>query len=168
MRLDRMLIAVPLIGGALLTGTAFAHGVGVSPTVRDTVYSGSGSGSESQSQPRCQHNGVSYNKQGHANCGLHKGWGGDAGAASGEPTSPDAPGTVGSTDSGTHGHKADHASGKGGRSADHRPAGSHGRPASPGKSGSHGPAGTHGSPTTRHGSGTHGHGGGKGHAKHGG
>jgi len=38
MRLDRVLIAVPLLGGALLTGTAFAQGLGVNPSVRDVVY----------------------------------------------------------------------------------------------------------------------------------
>ena len=61
-------------------------------TVRDGVYQ------------QCVHNGVSFNKQGHANCGLHLGWshqqttGGDESsgdsqtgdAATATPTSSDA------------------------------------------------------------------------------
>jgi hypothetical protein len=62
MRLDRLVIAVPVIVGALATGTAYGYGIGIHPTVRDAVY------------PVCAHNGVHFNKQGHANCGLHKGW----------------------------------------------------------------------------------------------
>ena len=34
-------------------------------TLRDSVYQ------------TCQHNGVHFNKQGHANCGLHRGWSND-------------------------------------------------------------------------------------------
>jgi hypothetical protein len=163
MRLDRALIAVPLVGGLLVTGTAFAHGVGISPTVRDTVYPG-------HSQNTCRQNGVHTNKQGHANCGLHKGWSQDEGAAGGAPSGTDTPSSAASSSAPAGGDEAGHSAVKGGRSADHRPSGTHGksgahgRPTSPGKSGSHRPSGTHGSPTTR----GHGQGGGKGHAKHGG
>ena len=52
-------------------------------TVRDTVYQ------------TCQHNGVHFNKQGHANCGLHKGWSDDPTTATG-----DEPGDQPTTESG--------------------------------------------------------------------
>jgi hypothetical protein len=121
MRLDRILIAVPLIGGALLTGSAAAHVIGISPTVRDFVYPASPA-----SVQRCQHNGVHYNKQGHANCGLHKGWGGDT-TDTNSTTDTTAPQT-------THGHAhRGNESPTHGRSTTHGNSGTHG----PGHSGGH-------------------------------
>jgi hypothetical protein len=172
MRLDRILIAVPVLGGALLTGTAFAHGVGISTSVRDTVYPGA----RDTAGPACVHNGVHYNKQGHANCGLHKGWS-DEGSQPGEPGGSDQPAAdapaadtaAADTPAGaTHGHKADHAATKGGRSADHRPSGAHGKSGSHGKSGTHGKSGSHGKSGTHGASGTHGTSGTHGHGKRGG
>lgn len=67
---------VPVLVALLATGTAYGYGIGIHPTVRDSVY------------PVCAHNGVHFNKQGHANCGLHKGWAtaGTTTAASTGPT----------------------------------------------------------------------------------
>ncbi|HUZ84246.1 MAG TPA: hypothetical protein VMU66_06095 [Gaiellales bacterium] len=88
MRLDRLVIAVPVLTAALATGTAYGYGIGIHPTVRDTVY------------PVCAHNGVHFNKQGHPNCGLHRGWSESGSAAvpgstagSGPVTEPGRPGT---------------------------------------------------------------------------
>ena len=108
MRLDRLVIAVPVLVALLATGTAYGYGIGIHPTVRDTVY------------PVCAHNGVHFNKQGHANCGLHRGWAtassaGDSATAPPTPaTHPAHPGKPGHTSngnrhggvghSGTHGH----------------------------------------------------------------
>ena len=81
MRLDRLVIGVPVLIGALAVGSAYGYGIGIRPSVRDTVY------------PVCAHNGVHFNKQGHANCGLHKGWSitsPTAPPAAGAPTSPPA------------------------------------------------------------------------------
>jgi hypothetical protein len=60
-QLNRFIVVVPVVGGLLLAGTAMAR-MQPAETIRDAVY------------PVCQHNGVHFNKQGHANCGLHKGW----------------------------------------------------------------------------------------------
>ena len=133
MRLDRMLLAVPVLAGAVLTGTALAHPSG-SPSVRDGVYQ------------TCAHNGVHFNKQGHPNCGLHKGW-------SEEPAPPGDTGETG--DTADTGEVVTAPSGSG--TAPH--SGEHGQKAGHGKSGEHGgKSGTHGH--------SGGHGGGKGHSKH--
>jgi hypothetical protein len=55
------MVVLPVLAGLVVTGTALAH-VASGTSVRDSVYQ------------TCAHNGVSFNKQGHANCGLHKGW----------------------------------------------------------------------------------------------
>jgi hypothetical protein len=54
-------VVLPVLAGLVVTGTALAH-VASGTSVRDSVYQ------------TCAHNGVHFNKQGHANCGLHKGW----------------------------------------------------------------------------------------------
>ena len=61
MSINRIILVVPVIAGLMLAGTAFARML-PAETVRDSAY------------PACVHNGVHFNKQGHANCGLHKGW----------------------------------------------------------------------------------------------
>ena len=61
MSISRWIVIVPVLVGFAVTGTAVARML-PRETVRDTVYQ------------TCQHNGVHFNKQGHANCGLHKGW----------------------------------------------------------------------------------------------
>src|SRR5205085_3416815 len=87
--------------GLVVTGTAVAHML-PRETVRDTV-----------DQP-CQHNGVHFNKPGHANCGLHKGWSDDPTTSTGdEPGSQprDQPTTESGGSAGhapKHGGKADH------------------------------------------------------------
>jgi hypothetical protein len=60
-QLKRVLFVLPVFAGLLLAGTAMARML-PAETVRDAVYQ------------TCKHNGVHFNKQGHANCGLHKGW----------------------------------------------------------------------------------------------
>jgi hypothetical protein len=126
MRMDRMLLAVPIVAGALATGTAFAHPAGAVRTVRDAVY------------PSCQHNGVHFNKAGHANCGLHKGWGG--GSTGGGATSAGDTSTADSGSGGpaTHGHHGG-GSHKGGAAPTH---GRHSNGA--GAQHGHGAAGHHG------------------------
>jgi hypothetical protein len=150
MSISRWIVVVPMLVGLAVTGTAVARML-PRETVRDTVYQ------------TCQHNGVHFNKQGHANCGLHKGWSDDPTTSTGdEPGSQ--PGDQPTTESGgsaghapKHGAKADHGKGHGHHGATtsgHR----HG-----GKSATHG---GHGHSTT-HGGG-HGHAGGQGHShKHG-
>jgi hypothetical protein len=61
MSISRWIVVVPVLVGFAVTGSAVARML-PAETVRDTVYQ------------TCQHNGVHFNKQGHANCGLHKGW----------------------------------------------------------------------------------------------
>jgi len=151
MSISRWIVVVPVLVGLAVTGTAVAHML-PRETVRDTVYQ------------TCQHNGVHFNKQGHANCGLHKGWSDDPTTSTGdEPGSQ--PGDQPTTESGgsvghapKHGGKVDHGKGHGHHGATTSGHG-HG-----GKSATHG--GGHGHSTT-HGGG-HGHGGGQGHShKHG-
>jgi len=75
MSVSRLLMIVPVLAGLVVTGTAVARMM-PAESVRDSVYQ------------TCAHNGVHFNKQGHANCGLHKGWSQDAPA-----TEPDQPAT---------------------------------------------------------------------------
>ena len=151
MSISRWIVIVPVLVGFAVTGTAVARML-PRETVRDTVYQ------------TCQHNGVHFNKQGHANCGLHKGWSEDPTTSTGdEPGSQ--PGDQPTTESGgsaghapKHGGKVDHGKGHGHHGATTSGHG-HG-----GKSATHG--GGHGHSTTR--GGGHGHGGGQGHShKHG-
>jgi len=107
MTVSRLLVAVPVLAGLVVTGSAVARMM-PAESVRDSVYQ------------TCAHNGVHFNKQGHANCGLHKGWSQDEPAT--EPGQPvgDA-GTADATTAGDrgkghakHGHpshpsKADHS-----------------------------------------------------------
>jgi len=101
MSISRWIVIVPVLVGFAVTGTAVARML-PRETVRDTVYQ------------TCQHNGVHFNKQGHANCGLHKGWSDDPTTSTGdEPGSQ--PGDQPTTESGgsashapNHGGKADH------------------------------------------------------------
>jgi hypothetical protein len=60
-KINRIIVVLPLVAGLILAGTALARML-PAETVRDSAY------------PACKHNGVHFNKQGHANCGLHKGW----------------------------------------------------------------------------------------------
>ena len=151
MSISRWIVVVPVLVGLAVTGSAVARMM-PAQTVRDTVYQ------------TCQHNGVHFNKQGHANCGLHKGWSDDPTTSTGdEPGSQ--PGDQPTTESGgraghapKHGGKVDHGKGHSHHGATTSGHG-HG-----GKSATHG--GGHGHSTT-HGGG-HGHAGGQGHShKHG-
>jgi hypothetical protein len=153
MSISRWIVVVPMLVGLAVTGSAVARMM-PAQTVRDTVYQ------------TCQHNGVHFNKQGHANCGLHNGWSNDPTTATGdEPGSqPDDQPTTESGGAGhapKHGDKAGHGKGHGhngattssghghgGGKADHGKAG-HGN-------GGHGHATTHG--------GGHSHAGGHGHS----
>jgi len=152
MSISRWIVVVPVLVGLAVTGSAVARMM-PAQTVRDTVYQ------------TCQHNGVHFNKQGHANCGLHKGWSDDPTTSTGdEPGSQ--PGDQPTTESGgsaghapKHGGKADHGKGHG-----HNGAMTSGHGHGGGKSAMHG--GGHGHSTT-HGGG-HGHAGGQRHShKHG-
>jgi hypothetical protein len=138
MSINRFLVVLPLLAGLVLAGTAVARMMPVQ-TVRDSVYQ------------TCAHNGVHFNKQGHANCGLHLGWS-DTGSTEGstdstggsEPGDEGDQGQTSTGDAGTshgggHGH-AHHA----------KPAHSHKSP--------HGHSGT----TVQHGH--SGHAGGHGHS----
>jgi hypothetical protein len=137
MSISRWIVVVPVLVGLAVTGSAVAQML-PRETVRDTVYQ------------TCQHNGVHFNKQGHANCGLHKGWSNDPTTATG-----DEPGDGPATESGgSAGHAPKH-----GDKAKHGDTAGHGN--GRGKGHSH-----HGD-TTRGGSSGHGHGGGK-SATHGG
>jgi hypothetical protein len=84
MSVNRLMVVVPLMAGLVVTGSAVARMM-PAQSVRDSVYQ------------TCAHNGVHFNKQGHANCGLHKGW------SQGEPgstTTSDQPtGTAGTSGS---------------------------------------------------------------------
>jgi hypothetical protein len=133
----RVLLVLPLLAGLLITGTAVAQMM-PRDTVRDSVYQTGASG-----HPACVHNGVHFNKQGHPNCGLHKGWGN--GGSTGDEGTTTASG-------GGHGHP--------GGGHESNGAGGHG------KGGGHGHAGTnhahggqgHGHSGESHGnSGSHGH-----------
>jgi hypothetical protein len=140
MSVNRLMVVVPLMAGLVVTGSAVARMM-PAQSVRDSVYQ------------TCAHNGVHFNKQGHANCGLHKGW------SQGEPgstTTSDQP----TGDAGTSGDSS--TAGNGGHAT-------HVHPSKPVHvAGTHG-AKTHGAKT--HSAKTHGakaHGGGKSsHNKHG-
>ena len=96
------MMVVPVLAGLVVTGTAVARMM-PAESVRDSVYQ------------TCAHNGVHFNKQGHANCGLHKGWSQDDPAT--EPDQPATePGTGDTGDTGdttvtesTSGHGKGHA-----------------------------------------------------------
>lgn len=146
MSINRVIVVLPVLAGLALTGTAVARMMPVQ-TVRDSVYQ------------TCAHNGVHFNKQGHANCGLHKGWS-DQGSTEGS-TQGSEPGdqgdqgqTQGSGDSGTRhgalttGHGRGHGHG-------HHTQAAHAH-------GSHGH--THGTAVHGHSGSSHGHG--KGHSQH--
>jgi len=148
MSISRWIVVVPVLVGLAVTGSAVARMM-PRQTVRDTVYQ------------TCQHNGVHFNKQGHANCGLHKGWSDDPTTATGDEPGSE-PGDGPATESGgsaghahKHGGKSDHGKGHG-----HHGATTSGHGHGGGKSGTHG--GGHGHSTT-HGGG-HGHGGGQRHS----
>lgn len=140
MSISRWIVVVPVLVGLAVTGSAVARMM-PRQTVRDTVYQ------------TCQHNGVHFNKQGHANCGLHKGWSDDPTTSTDdEPGSQ--PGDQPTTESGgsaghapKHDGKSDHGKGK---SHGHHGATTSGHGHGGGKSGTHG--------------GGHGHGGGQGHS----
>jgi hypothetical protein len=152
MSISRWIVVVPVLVGLAVTGSAVARMM-PRQTVRDTVYQ------------TCQHNGVHFNKQGHANCGLHKGWsddpttaGDEPGSASGDqPTTESGGGSAGHAPK--HGDKAGHGKGHG-HHGDTTRGGSSGHGHGGGKSATHG--GGHGHKTT-HGGG-HGHAGGQGHS----
>ena len=155
MSVSRWIVVVPVLVGLAVTGTAVARMM-PAQTVRDTVYQ------------TCQHNGVHFNKQGHANCGLHKGWSDDPTTESGAgPVSePGDQPTTAPGDGGSHGHATTHGDqagpGKGhGNSHGHHGATTHGPSGHGGGNasthgGGHGHAATHG--------GGHGHAGGRGHS----
>jgi hypothetical protein len=155
MSISRWIVVVPMLVGLAVTGTAVARMM-PAQTVRDTVYQ------------TCQHNGVHFNKQGHANCGLHKGWSDDPTTESGGgPVSePGDQPTTAPGDGGSHGHATTHGDqagpGKGhGNSHGHHGATTHGPSGHGGGNasthgGGHGHAATHG--------GGHGHAGGRGHS----
>jgi len=150
MSISRWIVVVPVLVGLAVTGSAVARMM-PRQTVRDTVYQ------------TCQHNGVHFNKQGHANCGLHKGWSDDPTTSTGdEPGSQ--PGDQPTTESGgsaghapKRGGKSDHGKGQG-KGHGHHGATTSGHGHGGGKSGTHG--GGHGHSTTHGG----GHGGGQGHS----
>jgi hypothetical protein len=115
----RLLVLLPVLAGLALTGTAVARmmpGAGV----RDAVYQ------------TCRHNGVHFNKQGHPNCGLHKGWGnGDEQGSPGDGGTGDEPDAGHGHDGGpAHDERQDgghrHAGGHGGSGESHGRSGSHG------------------------------------------
>src|SRR5438105_15894007 len=111
----RLLVLLPVAAGLVVTGSAVAR-ILPGTTVRDSVYQ------------TCAHNGVHFNKQGHPNCGLHKGW-----QSAPTSTTPDQPvtGTPAASSitpsartpaaATSHPIKSDHAAG-----ADHG-AGTHGK-----------------------------------------
>ena len=116
----RWLVVLPVLAGLVLAGSAVAQMM-PRDTVRDSVYQ------------TCQHNGVHFNKQGHPNCGLHKGWSDDPTTSTGdEPGSQ--PGDQPTTESGgsaghapKHGGKSDHGKGHGhGKGHDHGNSKGHG------------------------------------------
>jgi hypothetical protein len=158
MSISRWIVVVPVLVGLAVTGSAVARMM-PAQTVRDTVYQ------------TCQHNGVHFNKQGHANCGLHKGWSDNPTTATGDVPGS-GPGDQPTTEPGggssaghapKHGDQAGHGKGHGKGHGHHgatTQAGSSGHGHGGGKSATHG--GGHGHATT-HGGG-HGHAGGQGHS----
>lgn len=153
MSISRWIVVVPVLVGFAVTGTAVARML-PRETVRDTVYQ------------TCQHNGVHFNKQGHANCGLHKGWSDDPTTEAGDQPGSESGGQP-TTEPGhgaghappKHGDKAGHGKGHGHHGATAR-GGSSGHGHGGGKSATHGGGRGH---TTTHGGG-HGHAGGQGHS----
>ncbi len=150
MSISRWIVIVPVLVGLAVTGSAVARMM-PAQTVRDAVYQ------------TCRHNGLHFNKQGHANCGLHKGWsddpttttGDEPGSQSGDqPTTESGGGSAGHAPK--HGDQAGHGKGHG----HHGDTTSYGHRHGGGKSATHGRG--HGHSTT-HGGG-HGHGGGQGHS----
>ena len=144
MSINRVIVVLPVLAGLVLTGTAVARMMPVQ-TVRDSVYQNS----NSTGQQTCAHNGVHFNKQGHANCGLHKGWS-DQGSTQGSEPGDQGGQTQGAGDAGTR-HGA--------------PTTGHGRGHEHHTQAAH----THGSHGHTHGTAVHGHSGsshGKGHTKH--
>lgn len=97
MSINRLMVAVPVLAGLVVTGSAVARML-PAQSVRDSVYQ------------TCAHNGVHFNKQGHANCGLHKGWSqGEPGSEPGSTTSDQPAGDAGtpgdeSSSTGNGGH----------------------------------------------------------------
>jgi hypothetical protein len=141
MSINRVIVVLPVLAGLVLTGTAVARMMPVQ-TVRDSVYQ------------TCAHNGVHFNKQGHANCGLHKGWS-DEGSTEGS-TQGSEPGDEGSTQSsGDAGSRHGAPTTGHGRGHVHHTQTAH-------THGSHGH--THGTAVHGHSGSSHGHG--KGHSKH--
>jgi hypothetical protein len=154
MSINRVLVVLPVLAGLLLTGTAVARMMPVQ-TVRDSVYQ------------TCAHNGVHFNKQGHANCGLHKGWS-DQGSTEG---------STGDTTGSEPGDTGDDQGQTGADDAGARHAGNvhrHEHQAKPGHGHGHGHHASHGhsGDTAEHGHSGHtahssGHGGhGRGHSNH--
>lgn len=140
MSINRVIVVLPLLAGLVLTGTAVARMMPVQ-TVRDSVYQ------------TCAHNGVHFNKQGHANCGLHKGWS-DQGSTEGS-TQGSEPGDQGSTQSsGDAGPRHAGPTTGHGRGHEHHTQTAH-------THGSHGH--THGTVVHGHSGSSHGHG--RGHSK---
>jgi hypothetical protein len=109
MSIKRIIVALPVVAGLVLAGSAAARML-PAETVRSDAYP------SSAVQPRCEHNGVSYNKQNHPNCGLHLGWSQEEGGGStggddtGEPGEDTAPAQHPS-----HGHHLKAAKHHGGR-----------------------------------------------------
>lgn len=91
------MVIVPVLAGLVVTGSAVARMM-PAQSVRDSVYQ------------TCAHNGVHFNKQGHANCGLHKGWSLDAPATEpGLPATEPGTGDTTTVTASTSGHGAGHA-----------------------------------------------------------
>jgi hypothetical protein len=103
MSINRVVVVLPVLAGLMLTGTAVARMMPVQ-SVRDSVY-----GLRDSAVQTCAHNGVHVNKQGHTNCGLHKGWTDQGSTDGSEPgdQGDDQGGTQSSGDTGTS-HGAGH------------------------------------------------------------
>jgi hypothetical protein len=88
MSINRFIVVLPVLAGLVVTGSAVARMM-PRQSVRDTVYQ------------TCAHNGVHFNKQGHANCGLHLGWSdgstGDTGGTGDQPATEPGGGASPST-----------------------------------------------------------------------
>jgi hypothetical protein len=108
---NRIILVAPLVGGLLLAGSAAARML-PAQTVRDGVYQ------------QCVHNGVSFNKQGHANCGLHLGWSNHQ-TAGGDESSGDAAVATTASDAGTTRVKHDSGTGHGAKAHTHTRGGGH-------------------------------------------
>jgi len=157
MSISRWIVVVPVLAGLVVTGSAVARMM-PAQTVRDTVYQ------------TCQHNGVHFNKQGHANCGLHKGWSDVPTTEAGDQPTTEPGHGRGAVHALTHGDQADakgHGTGHGHHGATTRGGSSgHGGGKATTHGAVHGHATTHGGGhghATTHGGG-HGHAGGQGHS----